>query len=91
MGHVAISLAGCLYLWAATFGYLTFGNNVDGDLWNSFADVAPGDPYITAIRTAFLLAILCTVPPIFAQLCQTITYRQPPSRTANNRYDYRYD
>lgn len=73
VGHCAITLAGCLYMWAAVFGYLTFGEHVKGDLWLSYADVAPGDPYVTAIRTAFLLGIICTIPLIFFPMRKTVT------------------
>jgi len=73
VGRVAITLAGSLYLWAASFGYLTFGDKVDGDLWLSYSSVAPGDSYITAVRTAFLLAILCTIPLIFFPMRKAIT------------------
>ena len=73
VGHCAIFLAGCLYMWAAVFGYLTFGEHVKGDLWLSYTDVAPSDPYVTAIRTAFLLGIICTIPLIFFPMRKTVT------------------
>ena len=63
VGHVAIGLAGCLYMWAAVFGYLTFGESVQGDLWLSYAAAVPVRARATATPLATLPTPLTSAAP----------------------------
>jgi amino acid permease len=73
VGHVAIGLAGAMYLWTATFGYLTFGGGVAGDIFVSYAEVIPvGDAFVTVVRFCFVLSILTTVPLMLFPLRRAI-------------------
>ena len=72
VAHLAIGLSGAVYLWAAIFGYLTFGASVNGNLWLSYSSIDPGDTLVNVVRVFFLAAILCTVPIVFFPMRKTL-------------------
>ena len=71
--HVAIGLSGAIYLWTALWGYFTFGENVQSELWLSYNEAVPGDPLVTAVRFGFCISILCTVPLILFPMRKALT------------------
>ena len=97
--HVAIGLSGAIYLWTALWGYFTFGENVQSELWLSYNEAVPGDPLVTAVRFGFCISILCTVPLILFPMRKALTellfagkpfsWRSPPRahRRAPRRED----
>ena len=82
VGHAAIALAGCMYMWAATMGYLTFGRATEGDIFLNYADEVPAhDPFVTLVRCGFLLSVLCTVPMLLLPLRRAWLQLLRPSAT----------
>ena len=68
--HVAIWLAGAMYAWVATFGYLTFGSRVEEDVWASYE--LQSDAFVGIVRLGFFFSVLCTVPLILFPLRMSI-------------------
>ena len=89
--HWAIAGAGMLYMWLATFGYLTFGEEVEINLWDSYA--SRDNTFISFARAGFFVAIVLTVPliafpmrkAISELLCATLPPLSP-ARTSASKY-----
>jgi len=62
---VAFTTAGCIYIWVACCGYLTFGKHAQGLILNNYSE---HDPWAMGARVAIGIAVLFGFPLSFTAL-----------------------
>ncbi|XP_040189062.1 probable sodium-coupled neutral amino acid transporter 6 [Rana temporaria] len=64
VANLGIFLSFVVYFMSALFGYLTFYDQVESELLQSYSKFLPNDVLIMTVRLSILLAVLLTVPLI---------------------------